>query len=200
MSGEYNVVSGALCAPLFYLISLPRWLEVGRTVQTPKPPVLFSLRLGAHGVGIHIAAMQCIREKMDVIDIEDETIDAGGACMSWCRAFKWIIPAKVQGDWRLGDGELKLTQTFQTLSGTLTRGGAVTVLTEARMNGAEITFVAGEQRFSVTDLRPLSHRGPRDVRGSSVRRELTASAPPTATPGRRRSAAPARSAGSRRPS
>jgi hypothetical protein len=61
MSGEYNVVSGALCAPLFYLISLPRWLEVGRTVQTPKPPVLFSLRLGAHGVGIHIAAMQCIR-------------------------------------------------------------------------------------------------------------------------------------------
>ena len=65
MSGEYNVVSGALCVPLFYLVSLPRWLEVGRTVQTPKPPVLFSLRLDAHGVGIHIAAMQwprqCIR-------------------------------------------------------------------------------------------------------------------------------------------
>jgi hypothetical protein len=92
-----------------------------------------------------------VSNSFDMDDWEpDETIDAGGACMSWCRAFKWIIPAKVQGDWRLGDGELKLTQTFQTLSGTLTRGGAATVLTEARMNGAEITFVAGEQRFSGT--------------------------------------------------
>ena len=78
----------------------------------------------------------------------DETINAGGDCMSWCRAHKWIVPAKVQGDWRLGDGTLKLTQTFQMLSGTLTQGGRDMPISDAKMDGSAIAFIAGGQRFS----------------------------------------------------
>jgi hypothetical protein len=78
----------------------------------------------------------------------DESIDAGGECSSWCRAHKWIVPAKVEGDWRLGNGALKLTQSFQMLSGTLTQGGREMPLSDAKMDGSAITFTAGGQRFS----------------------------------------------------
>jgi SAM-dependent methyltransferase len=78
----------------------------------------------------------------------DDRIDAGPTCQSFCRAFKWIIPAKVAGSWRLGDGELKLTQTYQMLAGTLTQGGRSMAISNAMMNGSEITFSAGGRRYS----------------------------------------------------
>jgi hypothetical protein len=56
----------------------------------------------------------------------DQTIDAGGDCTSYCKAFKWIVPAKVGGTWRLPDGELKLTQRHQTVTGLLLTGGKET--------------------------------------------------------------------------
>src|SRR5262245_40730060 len=34
----------------------------------------------------------------------DQTIQAGPECTSWCRAHLWIVPAKVQGTWKLPDG------------------------------------------------------------------------------------------------
>src|SRR4029450_13928766 len=39
-------------------------------------------------------------------------------CTSWCTALTWVVPAKVEGTWQLGDQTLKLTQKFQMLSGT----------------------------------------------------------------------------------
>ena len=80
----------------------------------------------------------------------DQTIDAGGDCTSYCKAYKWIVPAKVDGTWRLPDGELKLTQRYQTVTGTLSTGGKETPITEGRLNGAEISFVAGDVRFNGT--------------------------------------------------
>lgn len=83
----------------------------------------------------------------------DERIDAGGDCSSWCTAYKWVIPAKVGGEWRLGDGSLTLTQTFQMLSGALTRNGKSLPISDAKMDGDRIAFTAGGQRYSgqVTD-------------------------------------------------
>lgn len=78
----------------------------------------------------------------------DDRIEAGGNCSSWCRAFKWVIPAKVAGNWRLADGELRLEQTYQMLSGTLVRGGTSLPITDARMDGIRISFTAGGQRFT----------------------------------------------------
>ena len=43
----------------------------------------------------------------------DATIDAGGDCVSYCRAYKWINPAKAGGDWRFGDETLRLGQPYE---------------------------------------------------------------------------------------
>lgn len=80
----------------------------------------------------------------------DETAVLAENCVSFCRAHFWVVPAKVGGTWRLGDGELRLTQKFQMLEGTLTRGGKALPITEARMRGSEISFVADGRRFTGT--------------------------------------------------
>ena len=78
----------------------------------------------------------------------DETSNATGECTSYCRALKWIVPAKVDGTWRMGDGELSLAQTYQMLSGTLKTGGTSVAISDARMTGEEIVFTAGERRYT----------------------------------------------------
>jgi hypothetical protein len=78
----------------------------------------------------------------------DETIDAGGDCTSWCTAHKWIVPAKVAGDWRLDGNALHLNQTYQMVDGTLTAGGQPMPLTDAKMNGVEIAFTVAGKRYT----------------------------------------------------
>jgi SAM-dependent methyltransferase len=72
-----------------------------------------------------------------------QSLGADGECTNWCEALLWIVPAKVQGTWTLADGSLALTQTYQMLEGTLTRGAGAEKLTQAKMRGDDITFIAG---------------------------------------------------------
>ena len=70
----------------------------------------------------------------------DQTETISGDCTSWCTALLWIVPAKVDGAWQMPQGELKLTQTFQKVTGTL---GSQAV-TDGKLHGDEISFkVAG---------------------------------------------------------
>jgi len=78
----------------------------------------------------------------------DETIMAGGECVSWCTAYKWTIPAKVNGDWKMDGNVLKLTQTFQMLEGELVERGKAVPISAAKMNGAEISFTAGGKVYT----------------------------------------------------
>lgn len=80
----------------------------------------------------------------------DETAVLAENCSNFCRAHYWMVPAKVAGTWRLGDGELRLTQTFQMLEGTLSRGGQRVPISEARMKGSEISFLVDGVRYSGT--------------------------------------------------
>ncbi len=73
----------------------------------------------------------------------DETQTVTDGCATWCTALLWIVPAKVEGKWRLEGGELSLSQTFQMLSGTLTLGGKTLPVSDGRMRGEEISFSAG---------------------------------------------------------
>ena len=75
---------------------------------------------------------------------EDERASVTGDCTSWCTALLWIVPARVDGAWRLAQGTLRLTQEFQTVSGTL--GDAP--VTEGRLHGADITFIAEGVTYS----------------------------------------------------
>jgi hypothetical protein len=74
----------------------------------------------------------------------DETSVIGGDCVSWCTALLWIVPAKVEGTWKMPQGELTLKQQFQNFSGTL--GGAP--IADGKLRGEEITFTAGGQKYT----------------------------------------------------
>ena len=76
-------------------------------------------------------------------------------CVSWCTALLWIVPAKVEGTWRVGQGDLTLKQTFQNVSGTLTTNGKSQAVS-GKLNGDQITFTAG----------PVEYRG--RVNGNSM--------------------------------
>jgi hypothetical protein len=67
-------------------------------------------------------------------------------CNSWCTAHLWIVPAKVNGTWKLPQGELVLKQTFQTISGTL-KSGTTVAQVAGKLNGDEINFTAGEAQY-----------------------------------------------------
>jgi SAM-dependent methyltransferase len=68
-------------------------------------------------------------------------------CTSWCTAMLYIVPAKVEGTWRLPQGELALKQNFQLVSGTLTTAGKSIDVT-GRLRGDQITWTAGGQEYS----------------------------------------------------
>jgi hypothetical protein len=76
----------------------------------------------------------------------DETATVTSECTNYCKALLWIVPAKAEGTWQLGEAELKLKQSYQMLSGTL----GPTEITEARMKGTEISFNVGNARYTGT--------------------------------------------------
>lgn len=70
----------------------------------------------------------------------DQTASAAGAS-----AFMWIVPAPVQGSWRVRleggqTGQLDLVQTFQNAGGSLTLGGRTVPLLGARLRGEDFSF------------------------------------------------------------
>ena len=77
----------------------------------------------------------------------DETAKIDG-CSSWFTAHLWIVPAKVEGTWKLPQGELALKQTFQMISGTLKSGNNSAQITDGRLNGDQITFTAGGVKYT----------------------------------------------------
>ncbi len=78
----------------------------------------------------------------------DESVTVKDGCVSYCTAHLWIVPAKVEGSWQLGDGELTLKQTYQMLSGSLRRGASNTAIANAKLNGDQITFSIGGLSYS----------------------------------------------------
>jgi SAM-dependent methyltransferase len=78
----------------------------------------------------------------------DETAKAEGDCSHWCTALLYIVPAKVAGSWQLPEGELRLTQEFQKVSGTLASGGKRIPIKDARLRGDNISFSIGRAKYT----------------------------------------------------
>jgi len=79
----------------------------------------------------------------------DQTIQAGPECTSWCRAHLWIVPAKVQGTWKLPDGgELTLEQRYQVITGSLRVGPSNMTISTGKVIGDQITFTAGTAQYT----------------------------------------------------
>jgi hypothetical protein len=78
----------------------------------------------------------------------DKTGRADRSCKSWCTGYMWVVPAKVQGNWKTAQGELSIRQEYQKISGTLRTGHKSVAISDGRMNGEHIRFNAGSELYS----------------------------------------------------
>ena len=74
---------------------------------------------------------------------EDDSVSVKDGCMSYCTAYLWIVPAKVDGAWQLADGTLNLKQTYQVIAGSLRRGNNTIQIANGKLHGDQIMFNAG---------------------------------------------------------
>jgi len=65
-------------------------------------------------------------------------------CTSYCTAYLWIVPAKVDGRWKTADGELTLKQTFQKVEGSLGSGQ----VSKGTVRGEQVSFAVGGSQYS----------------------------------------------------
>jgi SAM-dependent methyltransferase len=77
----------------------------------------------------------------------DDQVQATGECRSYCRAFFWVVPAKVGGTWQTPHGELTLEQKYQMVSGKLKSGSGTTDV-NGKLVGDQITFGAGDTTYT----------------------------------------------------
>ncbi|CAG9171169.1 class I SAM-dependent methyltransferase [Cupriavidus respiraculi] len=77
----------------------------------------------------------------------DESLQGADNCAGHCTAYKWIVPAKVAGTWKLADREFALTQTYQKVQGTMREEGR-TVPVTGRLDGTRIVLSAGNENYT----------------------------------------------------
>jgi precorrin-6B methylase 2 len=87
----------------------------------------------------------------------DETAKTEKADDRWNMAYLWIVPAKIEGKWKLQDGgELIINQKFQVFTGSLKNENKITPIVAGKLRGNEISFTAGS----------ISYKG--QVKGSKL--------------------------------
>ena len=62
-------------------------------------------------------------------------------------AYLWIVPAKVEGTWQLGQGELSLKQMYQMVTGSL-KNGAGSIPVNGKLRGDQLTLTAGNADYT----------------------------------------------------
>jgi precorrin-6B methylase 2 len=79
----------------------------------------------------------------------DETVTAGKSdeCNYYCTAYLWIVPAKVEGTWRFPQGELRLEQSFQMISGIFKSGKGTFPVRNGKVKGDLIDFRVGNDHY-----------------------------------------------------
>lgn len=82
-------------------------------------------------------------------------------CPTWCTSHLWMVPAKVQGVWRLPGGELHVKQEFQRLIGFLATPNGRIPIQSGHLRGNEIHF-----RIGISSYR--GHVTPADTTGIST--------------------------------
>src|SRR5258708_1119761 len=116
----------ATVIPLFLLTDL-----------TPKPrPTILTLKPGT----------RIVSNTFRMGDWEpDQTVELG--CDTYCTAYLWIVPARVEGRWKTAQGELALKQEHQKVSGTLKSGNVSAPISRGSLRGDQISFMAAGAEY-----------------------------------------------------
>ena len=80
----------------------------------------------------------------------DDTLTLTEGCETWCTSHLFIVPAKVGGRWRVGDGVVTLTQKFQMIEGTYAPATGASAPVRGRMRGNVITVSLGPTEYEGT--------------------------------------------------
>jgi len=81
----------------------------------------------------------------------DQTINVKpeeGCDNTFCKAYLWIVPAKVEGAWSLPEGKVSIVQRFQRIFGELNLRGKIIPVANGRLNGDHIAFTLGNKHYS----------------------------------------------------
>ena len=83
-------------------------------------------------------------------DEKATTYDSTGSMedYSYDSALLWIVPAKVEGIWHMTQGELKLTQKYQMISGTIKNGESIISVDNGRLYGDQISFDSVDAHYT----------------------------------------------------
>jgi hypothetical protein len=78
----------------------------------------------------------------------DDSVTSGDSTTRWNTAYMWIVPAKIEGTWKMVDGEINFTQNFQMISGSIRTSANSVDISGGRLRGNEITFSAGDYVYT----------------------------------------------------
>jgi len=79
---------------------------------------------------------------------ETVTVQYNEGCSGYRTAFLWIVPAKVEGTWKLSEGELTITQRFQMFSGAFKSGSNTAAIKNGKLSGDLISFSIGDANYT----------------------------------------------------
>ena len=79
-------------------------------------------------------------------DAEADLYGQTGCDVSFCKVLHWVVPQKVEGEYKVAQGDLKLTQEFQMLTGTLKQGTTMISLS-GRVYGKQIFLSGGSRQY-----------------------------------------------------
>lgn len=71
-----------------------------------------------------------------------------GCNNSFCKAYLWFVPAKVEGGWSLSHGKLSLVQRFQRVFGEFNLKGKIMPVANGKIDGDRIAFSIGNRHYS----------------------------------------------------
>ena len=77
----------------------------------------------------------------------DDTQTLQEGCENWCTSHLFIVPAKVEGKWRLPNGLLTLTQRYQMVAGTFTPQSGTPVEVKGRVRGRNLALTVGDTEY-----------------------------------------------------
>ncbi len=110
-------------------------------------PTLFTLEPGTRIVS-NTWDLRGEKDNPDALGWRADEVVVLDPCPTWCTSLLWIVPARVQGAWRLGPGELRLDQQFQMLTGSLRVDGRTMPIEVGRLRGTEISFRVGATSYT----------------------------------------------------
>jgi Methyltransferase domain len=93
--------------------------------------------------------VRVVSNSFDMDDwLPEKRITVSEGCSNYCDALLWIVPAKLQGRWKMPQGELALTQTYQMLSGTMKVGNVSAPIKHGKITGQQIALSVGNTTYT----------------------------------------------------